>query len=929
MAIWNLFIRVNTDEKTITDATNKIKKKFKDAWDVVEKDMSSSVDRGTKKMGNSFSALGKVMAGLFSIAAVTAFVRALFRAGSDLEETSSKFNQVFKGQEGANERFDKLAETIGRSSLQMKQFGSTTGAILKPLWFATEDALDLSVAITQLSIDIASFNNVSDAQANNALNRALTGEREALKSLGIAINETDIKNEYLRLWFSKTGEELTKQGKALATLSLLYKQTGDAQGDAIRTGDSWANQLKRFRGSVLDAFAQAWRQLSNDSASTLQTLNKYVVAYGGAFLTSIVKSTNLLISQMAKVASETAIAFNILSGNTSKSKSEQLSFIGAISQSWLIFATGIGWFIRWLQFLGQVVGSIFGFIHVSAGNVANALPTLFNLSVSAVVSLFKSLWPAVWWAVKNAVFNATEEIVWFINKVRTFVPGLSKLIDAVSNPFKKSSSSLDTSWFKAYFAELNYQRNLAGANIKALWEPFKNFSDDIVALDTQYQQASAQIQKDFNNSHLEWAKTQATIAQQVEKQKEDEKRTLEELVKKYRDVQNAGGQAGKWNAEASGLAKKAVESLKEETKKLQDSVKDLEKAQKDENDAVKKYHKDRVDELRAIGQGLADNIRKHEETIALIDKEKGKKIADTNADEQNRIAERYAEIQKEIADLQSGWDADSQVKINELLREKAIIQGTISQLVLDEAVRVSNLTEAERIQLEYATKRKEIEEEASNKKADADEELRKERAKLEEKQRITDYFMNLESINRAQIKKLEESEEFKKLDTEMQNEILRQAEERLKLEESKNLRIDLENQVSEEIVRLSNASTELQKANLGSLAKEYQKIIADINSAISRQRELNSLRSSKWPGFAQGGYTGDGWVNDVAGVVHRGEYVVPQHVLQRSPDLMGNLEAMRQGQNITNNKSVNFWGDVVLKTELDFDLFLEKQKFRL
>jgi hypothetical protein len=151
---------------------------------------------------------------------------------------------------------------------------------LKPLGFATEDALDLSEAITRLSIDIASFNNVSDDQANNALNRALTGEREALKSLGIAINETDIKNEYMRLGFKLTGDELSKQGKALATLSLLYNQTSDAQGDAIRTGESWANQLKRFRGSVLDAFAQAGKQLSNDSATTLQTMNKYVVAYG-------------------------------------------------------------------------------------------------------------------------------------------------------------------------------------------------------------------------------------------------------------------------------------------------------------------------------------------------------------------------------------------------------------------------------------------------------------------------------------------------------------------------------------------------------------------------------------------------------------------------------------------------------------------------
>ncbi len=104
--------------------------------------------------------------------------------------------------------------------------------------------------------------------------------------------------------------------------------------------------------------------------------------------------------------------------------------------------------------------------------------------------------------------------------------------------------------------------------------------------------------------------------------------------------------------------------------------------------------------------------------------------------------------------------------------------------------------------------------------------------------------MNLDSITRAQITKLEEDENFKKLDAEMQNEILRQAEERLKLEEQKNLRISIEEQVNNEVQRLSNVSTEIQKTNLASLSSEYKKIIADLDSAIARQRTLNALRST-------------------------------------------------------------------------------------
>jgi hypothetical protein len=51
----------------------------------------------------------------------------------------------------------------------------------------------------KLAIDVASFNNVSDDQAINAFTKALTGEREALKSLGIVISEPDVKAKALEL----------------------------------------------------------------------------------------------------------------------------------------------------------------------------------------------------------------------------------------------------------------------------------------------------------------------------------------------------------------------------------------------------------------------------------------------------------------------------------------------------------------------------------------------------------------------------------------------------------------------------------------------------------------------------------------------------------------------------------------------------------
>ena len=56
-------------------------------------------------------------------------------------------------------------------------------------------------------------------------------------------------------------------------------------------------------------------------------------------------------------------------------------------------------------------------------------------------------------------------------------------------------------------------------------------------------------------------------------------------------------------------------------------------------------------------------------------------------------------------------------------------------------------------------------------------------------------------------------------------------------------------------------------------------------------------------GFAEGGYTGRGGVNDVAGVVHKGEYVLPQSAVDQST---GTPKATAiQGQNVTVNISMS------------------------
>ena len=81
--------------------------------------------------------------------------------------------------------------------------------------------------------------------------------------------------------------------------------------------------------------------------------------------------------------------------------------------------------------------------------------------------------------------------------------------------------------------------------------------------------------------------------------------------------------------------------------------------------------------------------------------------------------------------------------------------------------------------------------------------------------------------------------------------------------------------------------------------KEYQRIKSlpeSVSSSSSSSSSGATAARTLKTGFSQGGPTGSGGTYEVAGVVHRNEYVVPQFLMNDSfvLDAIGNIEALRQ-----------------------------------
>jgi len=177
-------------------------------------------------------------------------ISGLVVAYSDAIETTNKFNEVFNGAaQDINKVADELAASYGLIGTSSRKLLADTGDILVGFGFTEDAALDLAKRTNELAVDLASFTNIEggSARASQALTKALVGETEQAKALGIVIrqNSKEFKNIVARL---QKAEGMTiLQAKAMAALEIATNQSRKAQGDYARTQDQLANQMRLTR----------------------------------------------------------------------------------------------------------------------------------------------------------------------------------------------------------------------------------------------------------------------------------------------------------------------------------------------------------------------------------------------------------------------------------------------------------------------------------------------------------------------------------------------------------------------------------------------------------------------------------------------------------------------------------------------------------
>jgi hypothetical protein len=383
------------------------------------------------------------------IAAATAAMGfAFLKAGSDAEETESKFNAVYSGiKDAAEETARNLADNFGLASTKAKQLLGDTGDLLTGFGFSQESALDLSNQVQMLAVDLASFTNYSGGAegASMALTKALLGERESVKSLGISILEEDVKAQMLLNSQNGLTFETERQAKAYATLQLAQQQSVNAIGDFSRTQDGLANKVRIFQALLTDISVNIGKGLIPMAKDFIEKLQEWFKANQELIEQAIIKYLQGFIRVLAFifVVVKKAIEIIIVLVKQFGSMSDGLNPIIDLFSALISFVwTAITTFTQLWSELGagqsllNNVGSGFDLLASAVKIITDTLENLKPLlePIIRIGVFFFMLWQQIWTRLQVLISDFLKEMQPTIDQLtETFVAVFASILGAVED----------------------------------------------------------------------------------------------------------------------------------------------------------------------------------------------------------------------------------------------------------------------------------------------------------------------------------------------------------------------------------------------------------------------------------------------------------------------------------------------------------------
>ncbi len=384
---------------------------------------TKNANKEISTLGSTVKKLGGVIAAAFAITKIVQFGKSAISLASDLEEVQNVVNVAFGSMANKADEFAKSAlKSYGLSELSAKKYSSTFMSMAKSMGLSVDDATNMSLALTGLVGDVASFYNLETDAAYSKLKGVFTGETEALKDLGVVMTEANLKAFALEKGIKADYNAMSQAEKTALRYQYVTEKLSLAQGDFARTSDNWANQTRVLKetfnslSSIIGEFlikgltpfvqklnellqglldvAQAARGLgvitdatedlgdtATDAAGAQEEVTAAVEETGEAIAGNLSSfdELNIMNAESGESVGDGASVFDGLP--TDESTSVEVGEGSTISPDLTDTATGVKALIE------PIIDAVLKMIVSLAGAIGKALPTIIDAAVGIVFAI--------------------------------------------------------------------------------------------------------------------------------------------------------------------------------------------------------------------------------------------------------------------------------------------------------------------------------------------------------------------------------------------------------------------------------------------------------------------------------------------------------------------------------------------------------------
>jgi hypothetical protein len=241
----------------------------------------------------------KAVVAFFAVDNIIKFGKESLHAAENAELVAKRFGTVYStiADEG-NEAASSLAKSFGLTITAAKDLLAKSGLMLESFGYTEKAALDESVRINELAVDLASFAGKSEdvAGASEAITRALTGATRGLKAYGIALSP-----ETLQMFADSQGKilgNMTPLEKAQLTMNAIMQAASGITGDYNRNADTLDNINRRIENNTKNLKKAVGDELL-PAVTNLASAWEHATENGGLVSASLIK-----VAQAAAVVIE-------------------------------------------------------------------------------------------------------------------------------------------------------------------------------------------------------------------------------------------------------------------------------------------------------------------------------------------------------------------------------------------------------------------------------------------------------------------------------------------------------------------------------------------------------------------------------------------------------------------------------------------------